>query len=307
MEVLSNRTKLRERGDRWCQIKVELRKTDKGLELSVTGGYGEIVSEASARKRALQNWESFFNDDKNAIHEMNRRCGFQCRTALGAAKKVIASDGKFHGLDVFCQDGDRVFLLEGCGCIHDELLDWFPEAKDLIPFHLNGMNAGCVHQRKLGWKHGKTIALSPDDLTEAQHKSLDALEAQRLKPLIASAIDKRKKEILASKSEQVNLYKRAKQTDFCSVSDAETVYRSLTTTDQTMFFAERNLRKDLLAFIEKEVAQKIKPEPFAGALYKDCIGAPCPVCGYRYGSQWIYDELPEAIVAQAKSVTDWSC
>ncbi len=31
------------------------------------------------------------------------------------------------------------------------------------------------------------------------------------------------------------------------------------------------------------------------------LGAPCPVCGYRYGSEWLHEELPAAIIDEVRT------
>lgn len=40
---------------------------------------------------------------------------------------------------------------ESGGQITESLAAWFPECLPLLPWHLNGMQAGCAHQREAGW------------------------------------------------------------------------------------------------------------------------------------------------------------
>jgi hypothetical protein len=41
----------------------------------------------------------------------------------------------------------------------------------------------------------------------------------------------------------------------------------------------------------------VRPEEYPGGL----LTAPCPVCGYRYGSAWLTEELPPEIIQEVQS------
>ena len=43
-------------------------------------------------------------------------------------------------------------------------------------------------------------------------------------------------------------------------------------------------------------------QPFSSAIFKDSLLAPCPECGYRYGSQWLRRELPAEVIAWVESL-----
>lgn len=139
-------TRTRIKGDRWCRLEVELRDG----RLSICGSEGEIVTPKIARRLAREYWESYFAEDRSALHKMNDRLGTNYRTAKGAARFVLTSDGEYHGIDVDHETNGRVFLLESCGQIVDTLRQWFPEVAPYLKYHLNDMHAECVHQEARG-------------------------------------------------------------------------------------------------------------------------------------------------------------
>ena len=52
--------------------------------------------------------------------------------------------------------------------------------------------------------------------------------------------------------------------------------------------------------LRAEVERDIQPATFDAEIFQDSIGAPCPTCGYRYGTQWLKRELPAEIVELAQ-------
>lgn len=152
--MVSRRALTRRRGSKWCRIRIELRRAQNadGLELSVTGEYGRAIGRGTARREAFDYWRSFFEDSPEELGQLAIRFdrGF---TPATAARFVLETDGEFHGLDVTGREDERgrLEIVEGGGCIHDELAKWFPEARAAIPWHLNAMRAGCTHQRAAGW------------------------------------------------------------------------------------------------------------------------------------------------------------
>lgn len=275
----------RRKGAEWCALEI----THENDRLSICGSAGRVLPRAEAKKEALQSWENYFEDEPAEIVRL------KCRTAKGAAKKVIASDGELHGLDVFRDDGKEVYILTSCGQIREELARFFPEAAPLLPWHLNDLRAGCEHQEALGWGHGVTIALAARDLTDAQRETLQAKAEAVAKKAREKEFARRWSELTHDRGKAVSWIKSI-QGGKCSTDDVEAIvpnfapgiYPSLT----------RNFKKKLEAQIEAE----IKAEPFDAAIYKDSIGAPCPVCGYEYGTQWLKRDLPAEIVELAANV-----
>lgn len=204
------------KGREFCVLEVELREREKGKELSICGTYGEVISTSQAKRQALEYWVSYFEDSPEAIIDINKRFNKRFTSARGAAKFVIQCDGEFHGLDVVKETDNKVFVCYSCGQIREELERFFPEAKPYFQYHLNGMNAGCPHQKKLSWGNGKDIALTAETCTEVQ---LEVLQ-----------------------------------------------------------------------------------ENFRSKIFKNCLMAPCPECGYQYGSNWLFEPLPKHVIDWVESL-----
>ncbi|MBW2672456.1 MAG: hypothetical protein JRD89_03450 [Deltaproteobacteria bacterium] len=137
---------MRRKGNEFCELTIRLHEG----RFTMTGTAGEILSERGARRETLAYWESYFEESPEEIYAMNERCGRQFRTARGAAKFVIESDGEYHGLDVVEEDGDEVYVCHSCGQIRDEIARFFPEAAPYFAWHLNDMRAECEHQEARG-------------------------------------------------------------------------------------------------------------------------------------------------------------
>lgn len=138
------RTLFREKGNRWCEANISI----ENGRLSVTGSCGVSMSTDKARSEARRYWSDFFREDKAELGRMVADYG--ATSIRNAVDIVLRVDGAFHGLDVHKREGIRVYLTEGCGCIHDTLREWFPELASLIPYHLNDLHAECEHQEKRG-------------------------------------------------------------------------------------------------------------------------------------------------------------
>jgi len=147
---------MRTKGNRWCRL--ELRLQDG--RLSICGSEGSIMTSARARAEARRYWESFFEESPGEMNSMNQRCGTAFRSPKSAARYVLDSDGELHGLDVAREEGGKVYVLEGCGQIVEELRKWFPEAVPYLKWHLNDMHAECEHQEA----RGETYKTHPDAL-----------------------------------------------------------------------------------------------------------------------------------------------
>lgn len=147
---MSKRIEFKEDENEWCSVTIELRdRNGKGTELSICGSYGRIETREDAEEEALRYWLDFFEDDSEFGAFVKRFP--QVSTPKEAAQLVLDCDGEFHGLDVHKEDGERVYLLIGCGQCREEIRKWFPEVKPYLPYHLNNMKAGCEHQRATGY------------------------------------------------------------------------------------------------------------------------------------------------------------
>jgi len=147
---MMQRTLFRANKDRYCKATIVLRDNKGKLELSVTGEEGRVLSPAKASKEAYTRMRDFFLENPSERRSINERFGWGPKTATQVARKVLEIDGEYTGLDAHESDG-KVYAADGFGCIHDTLQEWFPEIAPLIPYHLNSMHSGCIHQRAMGW------------------------------------------------------------------------------------------------------------------------------------------------------------
>jgi hypothetical protein len=279
----------RTQGSRYCTVEIKLSEG----RLSISGEEGRIMKPAAARKEAIEYWRSYFDDDPNAIIEMNKRCGKRFTSALSAAKYVVQVDG----LDAHEFD-DGVYITESCGQITEEIAKWFPEVKPLLPWHLNDMKPGCEHQDALGWGYGKTIALAAHALTEAQRLTIDGNAQAQASKKRQDEYLKRWNEILSNDLAAARAVKAAKGMETpntVTISDIEDLR-------QAHWFPRRPMVKRAQEWLKGQIAKEIPVEVFDAAIYKDSLMAPCPVCGYEYGSQWLKRELPAEIIKLAETV-----
>ena len=141
----------RTRGNRFCTIDVELEERDGVKRLSICGSEGRIVKRGSAKREALDYWTSYFEECPGEIIAMGQRFGRQFRTAKGAARFVLETDGELHGVDVEGPtEGATLRIVESCGQIRDAIVDFFPEAAPYMRWHLNDLRAECEHQEARG-------------------------------------------------------------------------------------------------------------------------------------------------------------
>ncbi len=150
---------IRVKNGRFCRLELELKEG----RLSICGTAGRVISRKAGLQDARAYWESFFEDSPEELTAMNERCGTRFRSPRSAARYVLDSDGEFHGLDVVRDDGDQLMVFESGGQIREELVEWFPEVTPLLPWHMNDMRPGCVHQRAENWDERPIDPTKPID------------------------------------------------------------------------------------------------------------------------------------------------
>ena len=291
-----NRKLRKIRAGGFCEVDI---KVENG-RLSVSGTCGRVRTVAAAKEEALDYWEHYFEDNPAEEMLMSRKFGKRFKSSRHAAEFVVKSDGDFHGLDVVATVGKKVLLGDGFGQITDEIRKWFPKVAPLLPWHLNDMHAGCEHQRKLKWGPGKVIALAPDGLTEAQELSIrEELAAPRGKKVqeeMTAFLNK-----MGSRAARVAWVNKHNKSVACSNDDLALFDQFLS----VLLGDKPRLRGRQVAWFDAVLSaalRKVPEEKFKGALYQDCLGAPCPECGYKYGTAWVKEELPLKIVQLAASV-----
>jgi hypothetical protein len=143
-------------------------------------------------------------------------------------------------------------------------------------YHLNGMHAGCTHQRaeKWGEKEITVISVSVDTWRirgEAQRRDAElAIEGKGFSrdypaELIREAVH-------AAKQGQVYTPK---------------------TEGAKSWFEHDIIKIKTEKTLSGHIYQKDHPE---GVLAK-----PCPICGYKYGTAWLFEPIPENVIEEIKS------
>lgn len=312
----------RQKGAEWCAIEI---RYESG-RLSIVGDQGEIVPAAEARRMAREYWESYFDDDKNARHEMNERCGTNYRTSKSAAKYVVDTDGEYHGLDVDREENGKVWLLQSCGQIREDLEKWFPEFSEFYKWHLNDMKAGCEHQEALGWGRGFDVALTANSATPKQLEVMTATAQAKADKAIDAEYKRVLGEMATSRNAVISYWQRLREStpkrfdhfgrevtgttfENLSVDMCEAIQRVAKRQEPLtpkFHFGDnlgnetRKFFADLRAYIAKDHLVTVEPE-----IFKDSLCAPCPECGYKYGTRWLKREIPEDVLQRLlKTIED---
>lgn len=160
-------------------------------------------------------------------------------------------------------------IIQGGQC-YDELLEIVPTPlmHEIVGiwkrWHLNGMNAGCEHQRE--WPTSKDLTIYEYSRTSegttirnaAKDRAINAAIADEVAGLSAKEKDALKSEyfIKSDRAETPEGYKHYKT--------------------------------------ETKKAGWVRQEEHPDGL----LGKPCDICGYRYGTAWKHEELPREIIRQ---------
>jgi hypothetical protein len=176
--------------------------------------------------------------------------------------------------------------------------EWFPEIKPLIQWHLNDMHAGCEHQDQLNWGHGVTIALTKNTLTPAQKETIDRNLMATCEKKHSKEFDRRWDEIIGGGNKAIQAIRETTGRHEVSVSDME----ELSGLKYGLSYTKTKMYVDVRNWLTAQVEKDIQPEVFDAQIYTDSLMAPCPVCGYEYGSMWLTRKLPDDIVELAKTV-----
>lgn len=295
------RKKLKIKNDRWCEVEVRL----EDGRLSITGSEGVLMADAAAREQAKQYWEYFFDDNPAEIIEMNRRCGSKCCDSKSAAEHVIEVDGPYHGLDIHGRDGDKVLVLESCGQIVETLGEFFPEVTPYLKWHLNDMKAACVHQEELGWGRGYDVAITRHDATQAQRTALYNLAREAAERDVDRYELEERKAMFRRDPSQGRVWLASLLKREVSIDDMDALLYMVGREDCVTGYAKfaatsraKKLEAQLRKFL---IDSKMSNWDVKSRIYKDSLGAPCPTCGYCYGSAWLKRELPPEVVAWAEN------
>lgn len=140
-------------------------------------------------------------------------------------------------------------------------------------WHLNDMNAGCEHQRE--WGLEKVLEVQHYTTVEAEvYEYLEALS--KVRPLGV----KQHKDL----DEATAAWKGTLGSGRVDLQDSGNVAR-----------CEKLVKRRLLARwkVSRERAGSVYPSQHPEGL----LTKACPVCGYRYGSAWLFESVPEDVLA----------
>jgi hypothetical protein len=59
---------------------------------------------------------------------------------------------------------------------------------------------------------------------------------------------------------------------------------------------DKELQNQFEDYMTTKVIVEVPVKHFHGQVYKDSLNAPCPECGYKYGSAWLHEPLPQEII-----------
>lgn len=184
-------------------------------------------------------------------------------------------------------------------------------------WHLNDMRAGCEHQnasdaygkgkhitrkweelpeatqqrirRKRIREHDITISIQLDGLLRTPPKDSDyrAIESH----LVCNAVAEMAAEtFLEADKTPEDAREAAHEWAWHTIHD---IHDAATTTEKFREESAQELRRLLSAWAETKLPL---PPPPTEVTFKDSLAAPCEVCGYEYGTKWLYEEVPADVL-----------
>lgn len=282
--------RLKIHGNRWCEIEIELRPTDKGgPELAITTTTGRVVARAAAKREAREYWKSFLEESPGDLVRLQKDYGV--RTAAGAARKILEIDGAFHGIDVHgSTENARIRIAESIGRDSEALAEFFPEALPWLPYHLNGMRAGCEHQRAGGWRNCPGYHKPGEECAAPSLEFPDV----RIYSHREYTTDKDARKVPAHRWLAV-----PKIGDTTNISGEVRQYCPHCSKGPARHADEAS---PVLPYREARAQMQWPAYRTADRCRHDALSVPCPVCGYAYGSAWLYEPIPAELLA---SINAW--
>ena len=204
----------------------------------------------------------------------------------------------------FTASGD----FDGDSCqIIDKIAEAYPKDKMVQrifkvwkEWHLNGLHAGCQHQRKLGWGNGKDIAFIVKEATKAQISGLTEDILRSIQPKRVKWIAESRDAFGTNKTFRMQIWKKIEPKRNLTAHDNDLLSVVFLRPKGVVVTGHPNLTQEvhslLVAMAEKQFPVKIE-----NRIYEDSIGAPCPKCGYCYGTEWKFEEIPATVLKEIRS------
>lgn len=219
-----------------------------------------------------------------------------CSTYYGDARafaEITYEDGRLSIHGVVCPKGNGDCKGGAGQCIdeirsgrsieewNEEMLQKFCDIWER--WHLNDMNPMCEHQRELGWKE------SADEEVKIETWTLTR-DAQQMK----KAAENRALECLRNGKP---FYPTKDEAVYARMEHSMKVYNG---EDKSYYYGK--LYRDAYELKEKDCLGRSNTEyKKRGRIsYSEhelgFIGRPCPVCGYKYGTSWLKEEVPQDVI-----------
>ena len=168
----------------------------------------------------------------------------------------------------------------GGGQCYDELAAEFPKSARLVEiwkrWHLNDMRAGCEHQRNGGdaWNPSRELGFNKYKLKYEMLKKRDELKQRALA------------DAQMDRSEKSSFNKREREL-------LKAPYTLEIPADETPNMALYELESS-----ESKKSGWTRPDEHPGGI----LTKPCEKCGYKYGSAWLFEEVPAEILTELKEM-----
>lgn len=145
-------------------------------------------------------------------------------------------------------------------------------------WHLNDMRAYCQHQKELGWREQarEEITLYHYCLTDEAYKAKGNAE----------------KEALNSLKEGRTFVPTKEQSFFANLPYGLDVYEELSGELAQYYRPKKPLYAGDRGFTETELRGWVRYDKTD----KGLLCKPCPVCGYKYGTSWLKEDVPQEII-----------
>ena len=216
------------------------------------------------------------------------KCDVYESSKVNAYAEIIYEDGRLsiHGVIGPMSNGNS---RGGAGQCVDSIRsgepteDWTKEMLEKFcniwdEWHLNDMRPYCQHQKELGWREqaSEKITLYHYTLTIDASNAKRSAEAEALKAL-------RNGRIFEPTKEQIL---------FASLAYGLDIYEELSGELAQYYQPRKSLYAGDHGFTETQTRGWVRyDDDDKGILCK-----PCPVCGYKYGTSWIKEEVPQEII-----------
>lgn len=161
--------------------------------------------------------------------------------------------------------------------------DWTPEMLEKLcniwdEWHLNDARPYCKHQKELGWREQ-----AREELTLYRYRLTD--EAYKSK-------QKAEKEALNALKEGKTFVPTKEQSFFANLEYGLDVYEELSGELAQHYRPKKPLYAGDDGFTKTETRGWVRYDKYD----KGILCKPCPVCGYKYGSSWLKEDVPQEII-----------